>query len=361
MSPANTSEPSGTVSSALYEFDDFRIVSEPLLDDSQFTLCAILRNEMYFLPAFLTHYRKLGVERFIFLDDRSDDGTLEHLLVQPDVMVLNSDRRYGDQVDLPATLSEHLGSRRILYIWRALLLDKFARNRWALQVDLDEFIHLPLGVTFPDLVPKLDNDGASVVLGVMLDMYPADISGLSADKDNAMLDPKAVWYFDGQEHLQLQSGRMAHMVYPGARARLFQKFGISKHYHEHGLGPKRNLLSRLKKTRFGKKVLDYNIIQKPVLAKWQSGALFFSSHETTLPVSQHFLLPIQHFRFTGALYRKVEMALQEKSYSSGSRDHVFLSMLLRNMASKNSSFLYGKSRPFHSFDDFTETRNAKGF
>ncbi|WP_136658898.1 glycosyltransferase family 2 protein [Nitratireductor sp. XY-223] len=347
--------------SALYALDDLRIVSRPLLDTGKFTLCAVLRNELYFLPAFLSHYRKLGIERFIFLDDHSDDGTRELLLEQPDVMVLESGHRYGDQVDLPEPLGARIANRRILYIWRALLLDKFCKNQWALQVDLDEFVHLPDTARFQDLVPRLDDEGALSVWGVMLDMYPRDLADLAAEKDSDTLNPDADWYFDGQRHLQLNSNTTPRTLYPGARARLFQNFGISKHYHEYGFGTEHSYLTRLRKTRFGTKVLSYNCIHKPILTKWQDGSLFLNSHETTLPTSRRVLLPMQHFRFTGSLYSRVERALRERSYSGQSRDYVFLSMLLEKMGEGGHSFLYRHSRRFEGFKDFEATRNTKGF
>ena len=49
------------------DYNDFRIVSRESYAPSRFSLLAIIRNEMYFLPSFLDHYRKLGVERFVFL------------------------------------------------------------------------------------------------------------------------------------------------------------------------------------------------------------------------------------------------------------------------------------------------------
>ena len=39
-------------------------------------------------PAFLAHYRRLGADRFVILDDRSTDGTVAFLAAQPDVMVV---------------------------------------------------------------------------------------------------------------------------------------------------------------------------------------------------------------------------------------------------------------------------------
>ena len=53
---------------------------------------------MYFLPAFLDHYRHIGIEQFIFLDDQSDDGTNDYLLEQRDIVILKMDYRYGHPI-----------------------------------------------------------------------------------------------------------------------------------------------------------------------------------------------------------------------------------------------------------------------
>ncbi|MFN3249938.1 glycosyltransferase family 2 protein [Roseibium album] len=345
----------------LLKFDDLRVVSHKYLGDNLFTLFAILRNEMYFLPAFLKHYRKLGVERFVFLDDCSDDGSREYILSQPDVVVVESNHKYGDNIELPEIIGEKLILPRILYIWRALLHEKFAKDRWALQVDLDEFIHLPKNTKFQDLLPELEIGDARVVWGVMLDMYPQRLSDLVAGKANSRIDLNADWYFDGEEHLEFRNNGTPTMIHPGARARLYQKYGVSKHFHDFGLGPKLSFFSRMKKTRFGHRILAYNQLQKPVLTKWQQGGLYFSSHKISFPASDRFLLPLQHFRFTGSIYVRLERALREKSYSGGSRDYVFMAKLMENMKRMGGSFLYQRSRRFNSFSDLVETLNAKGF
>ena len=45
--------------------DDLRVVYGADVPPSGFTLLAILRNEIFFLPAFLKHYRSLGIQRFV--------------------------------------------------------------------------------------------------------------------------------------------------------------------------------------------------------------------------------------------------------------------------------------------------------
>ena len=42
--------------------------ANPMLGRYAATVCAIVHDEMFFLPAFLAHYRRLGADRFILLD-----------------------------------------------------------------------------------------------------------------------------------------------------------------------------------------------------------------------------------------------------------------------------------------------------
>ena len=80
------------------ELDDLEVIATASAPRDGLPLCAVVRNEMYFLPAFLAHYRGLGVGHFLMLDDRSDDGTRAFLASQPDVTLIGSGRRYGDRV-----------------------------------------------------------------------------------------------------------------------------------------------------------------------------------------------------------------------------------------------------------------------
>ncbi len=343
------------------EHDDLRIVCGDHVDPSGFTLLAILRNEMYFLPAFLTHYRRLGVQRFVFLDDRSDDGSYEYLLQQPDAVVLHSDFGFGHKVDLPPAISGPVKDSRIEFLWRSILHDSFVLDRWALQVDLDEFIHLPQGVTFPDLVAQLDQEGTRALWAVMLDVYPRDIATFTENERSPRLDVNASWYFDGEQHLRLRQGRPPKIFYPGARARLYWEYGVDRLYSTLGI-KKRSIVEQLsRKLGLWGRPSRYNVISKPALLKWRNNSYFITPHNTNIPASTRYLLPIQHYRFSGSLGRKVRMALRDNVHFLGSSDYRLLMELLRIMMEKNGSFLYQKSRPIESFDDFSETRNAIGF
>jgi hypothetical protein len=81
------------------------------------------RNERRFIDPFLRHYRQLGITRFIWIDDRSTDGSVEALKEQRDVDLYVSNARYKEA--------------RRGRLWRHMLVDLYGQNRWYLSVDVD--------------------------------------------------------------------------------------------------------------------------------------------------------------------------------------------------------------------------------
>ncbi len=69
---------------------------KPIPDVSgEIRLLTKCRNESLRLPAFLRHYRQLGVHRFFVADNASTDGTTtEYLTQQPDVHVFRTDQSF---------------------------------------------------------------------------------------------------------------------------------------------------------------------------------------------------------------------------------------------------------------------------
>ena len=96
------------------------------LSKYDFPLIFIVHNARSYLPSFLSHYRSMGVTRFLCVDDTSNDGTTEYLSKQTDVDLHFSNVRYKD-----AARSK---------TWRELLAEKYGKNRWYLNVDVDEYL-----------------------------------------------------------------------------------------------------------------------------------------------------------------------------------------------------------------------------
>ena len=133
--------------------------ANPMLGRYAATVCCIVHDEMYFLPAFLAYYRGLGVDRFVVLDDRSTDGTAEYLAAQPDVMVVESAVRYFEEVDYAPAAKAKVRELRAVRLWRDQLMDQFCTGQWALDVDPDEFLAIP-GDDLPAFTRALEAEGA---------------------------------------------------------------------------------------------------------------------------------------------------------------------------------------------------------
>jgi hypothetical protein len=336
----------------LQKYDDLEIVSRDLTNASGFTLSALVHNEKHFLPPFLTHYRKLGVQRFVFIDDRSTDGTAAYLSAQPDVTLLKSHRKYGDKIEAKDAQALSLPISRMEVMWRMLLVEKFGLNQWSLHLDADEFLDLPEGLSIQDFTAKLDDTVDEFVWGAMIDMYPATVSDLAEMAGDPVIDLDKPWYFDGQQHLRIREGKTPKMRHAGSRARLLRKFDLNQ--KRSWIETKARKLLRLPSSR-------YNAIRKPVLLRWRSGQIFQSAHDVSGAASPHFLLPIRHYKFNGPIHDRIHRVTMTGGHPGGGAEYKDLARLLAAMSEKDESFLYVKSVRYTGFEDFRRTGNATGF
>jgi hypothetical protein len=136
-----------------------RLVRSPSGPAAGIRLYSAMRNERDILPLFLDHYRRLGVARFVIVDNDSADGSRELLLDQPDVELHHTAASYADA---------NAGS-----LWIDALLEEQASGAWVVYADADELLvydgcdRKPL----PALVRRLDALGETKLLAPLLDVY----------------------------------------------------------------------------------------------------------------------------------------------------------------------------------------------
>ncbi|MEO1161749.1 MAG: glycosyltransferase family 2 protein, partial [Pseudomonadota bacterium] len=276
----------------------------------------------------------------------------EFLAKQGDVMVLASQRRFGEPCEPPDEIKDQVREWRMQIIWRMLLLGKFGLGSWSLHVDADEFVVLPPGVSLDDFCRELDKRGDEAVWGAMLDMYPECIGVLREQQKDLAFDPGQGWHFDGQPHLRLRTGTMPRTVYGGSRARLMARYGLN-----HKVSRRKSVASRF----IPWYVPAYNLVRKPVLFKWREGRFLLNNHNISFEGSTNFLLPIKHYKFTGDLYRRVIQAIQLGSHYDGSSEYRNMRRLLEKMEQEDADFRYPKSMPADNFDNFRRSGNIVGF
>lgn len=121
-------------------------------------LVSVMRNEAGILGDFLTHWRGLGVDRFVILDNGSDDGTMEHLAGEPDVDLHLVRRRFYPPMKQG---------------WINRAIADYGHGRWYACADADE--HLAFDGSGPrslrDLAALAGARGIRRVRGMLVDMY----------------------------------------------------------------------------------------------------------------------------------------------------------------------------------------------
>ncbi len=121
-------------------------------------LICVLNNEMEKLPLFFSHYRKMGIKRFIMIDNMSSDGTYEFLLKQRDVEL------YSVKEIFRGYLKEG---------WINQILAIYGYYRWYLVVDADELLVWPQMEKIPlkELIKICQAKRQYRPMAIMLDMY----------------------------------------------------------------------------------------------------------------------------------------------------------------------------------------------
>ena len=76
-------------------FIELKISKKGAHDKAGVWLFSMVRNEEYFLPHFLLHYKELGISNFLFYDDHSVDGTMDILSQDGSCTVVTSDHRFN--------------------------------------------------------------------------------------------------------------------------------------------------------------------------------------------------------------------------------------------------------------------------
>lgn len=238
-------------------------------------LFCVIRNEIDKIEQFMEHYRKLGIEVFVFLENDSEDGTREYLCNQKDAIVYHSSQEYTS-------------ARRIA--WLNYLLARHGQNRWCMIVDSDELITYIGSEDHPikDMVKVAIEQQYYRIEGFMMDMYP---------KGELFLKQKGVSYVNYCKYFDMNTykikGSLNGVCITG--------------------GPR-------------KRVLEAEV----QLSKYP---LFFF-REQDFVASSHYMIPVEpikkcpiwivicHYKFINDTdLQKIKYAVKRGNYASGSKDY----------------------------------------
>jgi glycosyltransferase involved in cell wall biosynthesis len=279
-----------------------------------------LRNEMLRLPAFLRHYRALGVGRFFLVDNGSTDGSTEYLLDQPDVHVFRTEG--------------HFREARGGTDWLNALLGEFGVGTWCVTVDVDEFLWFP-GVEYTSLkklTAYLDAQGYEALGCLLLDLYPAGSlkdCTYSPDQDLVQAAP----YFDIGPYvvtkpLRPGSRSPAYGIFGGVRGRVFYPEGRSKplawklRYLLFTWLPYR--IPPLRESRFLRRLQPKisPILTKAPLVRWEPQSRYLDvNHYVTPKVTAPETGVLLHFKFLQDFHDKAVHEAARGEYFDGASEY----------------------------------------
>lgn len=120
----------------------------------------VVRNGLLYVQSFMEHYCALGVVHCVFLDNGSNDATVDALCSFPNTTVLQTDAPYQK---FENTLKRYLAER-------------FSVGRWNLCADIDELFDYPCStrLSLQHFLRYLNAHQFTAVVTQMLDMFSED-------------------------------------------------------------------------------------------------------------------------------------------------------------------------------------------
>lgn len=256
-------------------------------------LICVERNEISRLPHFLKYYRKLGITQFFFVDNNSDDGSLEFLLEQPDCHVFWTDDSHNEA-----------GSG---VVWVHYLINNYLlKNQWCLHVDADEFLVYPNCEThkLTYLIKYLHQYGYTAQNSFIIDMFPKDIEtqkNISINDDLITVSP----YFYNNYRFYYQSSS----PYITPSGGLFFPYCI-------------NL-----------------VLTKTALFQLKEGFHLLSATHNTMPtILSDISCAYLHFKMIGDFYEKSNQEQSRKQHSRGGINYRGYAKMYESFSDENFDF-----------------------
>ena len=268
-----------------------------------FVFCMVY-NEEWFLPHFLDHHRRLGVDHFVFYDDLSTDRTREMLLAQDDCTVVMPTAEPGEKIQHGVWLQKRVGTE---------VPELEGPGKWGITLDADELMILPTRFsTIGEVVGYLDRKNLKCALAPMVDFYPQRL----ADRFYDPLPPiKGCPWFDRDPGFQRIPGRRGPQMIPsGVRVRLLRLLA-SQHPEK-------------MKEIYGDKAYRYAKLWKVPIVKTGEGIVRTTAHNLNIEPPTDIQLAIAHFKFYPRMDERIDEAFGRNGHFQGGVEYKFLKAVL---------------------------------
>lgn len=313
------------------------------------TVYSIMRNERFFLDAFFSHYRRLGIEQFVILDDGSTDGSVEFFRAQPDCVLLSSDLAFGQQVRVRMPDGE-VRTERAGVLFKRVIGEVWCAGNYGLYVDADEFLLLPPGIAdLPALYARLAAHSIDAVVAAMVEFYPASVTDLLVPASPKTVEDLLGLYpwFDAVPLVRFRPGMAPKRVNGSASKRLFARYGITR-------PPEPSRWLPAWANRWRRRLPGKSATMKTPIVRWREGVWLEDAHRSNVRPSSEVLVALAHFKFYQNLAQKTEEALRLRSYAGNSEKYELYSELMIRMIQERATFGGPDSRRYHGPGDLAD-------
>lgn len=290
-------------------FEPFHISPYPPCHPLNPIVICVLKDEIIRIPDFLRHYRCAGIERFVFIDNGSTDGTLDYLRQQPDVDVYCKSDHFHWVVKQG---------------WINRVVQIYGHERWYIYADADEqIVFQEIGRrTFVDVTREMERRGVRRVRGFLLDMYAAGpLVASRYDGHGPLLD--AYPYFD----------------LTGYRERKFTEIISVKG------GPRVRVFGKVDR-KFSPELTKYPLFRL-------NESEYMANPHHIWPFDHNFdsarYLAILHFKFLPDITRRIQKAVEQGNYWNGSFEYRCYARGIE--AEPDLSLVDAESKQFRSAED----------
>ncbi|MFT4664318.1 MAG: hypothetical protein ACI8YQ_001249 [Polaribacter sp.] len=240
-----------------------------------------VRNGAEYMVPFVQYYLKLGVRHLFFLDNGSDDNTVE----------------LAKQFEQVTVLTTTLPYKKYKVAFFHFLLRQYGMNCWSLVVDIDEFFDYPFSefMPLPALIDYLDEHQYKAVVGQMLDLFPKDLP-LDDDAGQTQDFLKNHTYYD-------VSAISKHQLAEAIQQNDWSNYNISIYR------------GGIRKQWFG---LDNILLSKFPLVRYSADWNWESIHRLYPCKVADFSVALYHYKFRSDFKAFVEKAVTEENYNRNS-------------------------------------------
>jgi glycosyltransferase involved in cell wall biosynthesis len=254
--------------------------------DELVVLC-LVRDGRPYVKSFMDHHLALGVRHVVFLDNGSEDGTVEAL----------------KEYDQATVLRTPLPYREYKYALKQYLIYRFGRERWCLYLDVDELFDYPRSdvLDLRSMLGYLNEKRYTVVVAQMLDMFPEG---------------------------PLQAGEAAREASLKEVHRFYDISDLSRTWYEHATRITGNTVSNqeirihhggIRKTHFD---IGANLTKHPLIfVDDRIRPMDGSSHRTNNARVADFSCVLYHYKFLENFREVTDRAVREGNYYGGSFEY----------------------------------------